>query len=62
MLAELRRRHPVKTAVREDGTVQFFNNGELSIVLAHWLRNRGREDREIPLKLFGYHQPRQLPG
>lgn len=62
MLAELRRRHPVKTAVREDGTVQFFNNGELSIVLAHWLRNRGREDREIPVKLFGYHQPRQLPG
>lgn len=62
MLAELRRRHPVKTAMRADGTVQFFNNGELSIVLAHWLRNRGREDREIPVKLFGYHQPRQLPG
>jgi hypothetical protein len=43
MLAELRRRHPVKTAVMEDGNVQFFNNGELSIVLAHWLCNRGRE-------------------
>lgn len=62
MLAELRRRHPVKTAMRADGTVQFFNNGELSIHLAHWLRNRGREDREIPVKLYGYHQPRQLPG
>ena len=62
MLAELRRRHPVKTAVRDDGTVQFFNNGELSVYLAHWLRNRGREDRELPIKLFGYHQPRQLPG
>jgi hypothetical protein len=35
MLAELRRRHPVKTAVRDDGTVQFFNNGELSVYLAH---------------------------
>ena len=62
MLDELRRRHPVKTVERSDRTVQFFNNSDLSIVLAHWLRNRGREDREIPLKLFGYHQPRQLPG
>ncbi len=62
MLAELRRRHPIKTAMRDDGTVQFFNNGDLSIYLAHWLRNRGREDREIPIKLFGYHQPRHLPG
>jgi hypothetical protein len=62
MLAELRRRHPVKTAVRDDGSVQFFNNGDLSIYLAHWLRNRGREDREIAIKLYGYHQPRQLPG
>jgi hypothetical protein len=62
MLAELRRRHAIRTAERPDGTVQFFNNGDLSIVLAHWLRNRGREDREIPVKLFGYHQPRPLPG
>jgi hypothetical protein len=62
MLAELRQRHPIRTAERDDGTVQFFNNGALSIVLAHWLRNRGREDREIPVKLFGYHQPRPLPG
>ncbi|MFN9622141.1 MAG: hypothetical protein ACK587_04815, partial [Cyanobacteriota bacterium] len=62
MLAELRRRHPIKTAERADGTVQFFNNGDLAIVLAHWLRNKGREDREIPVKLFGYHQPRPLPG
>lgn len=62
MLAELRRRHPIKTTERPDGTVQFFNNGELAIVLAHWLRNKGREDREIPVKLFGYHQPRPLPG
>jgi hypothetical protein len=62
MLAELRRRHPIKTVERPDGTVQFFNNSDLAIVLAHWLRNRGREDREIPVKLFGYHQPRQLPG
>jgi hypothetical protein len=61
-LSELRRRHPIKTAERPDGTVQFFNNGELAVVLAHWLRNRGREDREISVKLFGYHQPRQLPG
>jgi hypothetical protein len=62
MLEELRRRHPVRTAEQADGTVQFFNNGALAIVLAHWLRNGGREDREIPVKLFGYHQPRQLPG
>ncbi|MCS5693899.1 hypothetical protein NZK33_18225 [Cyanobium sp. FGCU-6] len=62
MLADLRRRHPVKTIERGDGTVQFFNSSELAIVLAHWLRNRGREDREIAVKLFGYHQPRQLPG
>ncbi len=62
MLAELRRRHPIKTAERSDGTVQFFNNGQLAVVLAHWLRNRGREDREIPVKLFGYHQPPHLPG
>ncbi len=62
MREELRRRHPIKTAERSDGTVQFFNNGALSIVLAHWLRNKGREDREIPVKLFGYHQPRPLPG
>ncbi len=67
MLAELRRRHPIKTVERSDGTVPFFNNSDLAIVLAHWLRNRGREDwgspdREIPVKLFGYHQPRQLPG
>ncbi|MFI0402967.1 MAG: hypothetical protein ACH34U_08650, partial [Cyanobium sp.] len=62
MLAELRRRHPIKTAERADGSVQFFNNSDLAIVLAHWLRNRGREDREITVKFFGYHQPRQLPG
>jgi integrase len=62
MLSELRRRHPVKTAERADGTVQFFNNGQLAVVLAHWLRNRGREDREITVKLFGYHQPPHLPG
>jgi hypothetical protein len=62
MLTELRQRHAIRTAERPDGTVQFFNNGDLSIVLAHWLRNRGREDREIPVKLFGYHQPRPLPG
>ena len=62
MLTDLRQRHAIRTAERPDGTVQFFNNGDLSIVLAHWLRNRGREDREIPVKLFGYHQPRPLPG
>jgi hypothetical protein len=62
MLAELRRRHPVKTAERPDGTVQFFNNGQLAVVLAHWLRNLGREDREIPIKLFAFHQPPHLPG
>lgn len=62
MLEELRRRHPIKTAERPDGSVQFFNNGQLAVVLAHWLRNRGREDREIPIKIFGYHQPPHLPG
>ena len=60
--SEQRRRHPVKKAERADGTVQFFNNGQLAVVLAHWLRNRGREDREITVKLFGYHQPPHLPG
>jgi len=44
MLTELRQRHAIRTAERPDGTVQFFNNGDL------------------PVKLFGYHQPRTLPG
>ncbi len=34
-LADLRRRHPIKTAERADGSVQFFNNSDLAIVLAH---------------------------
>ena len=37
----------VRTVERADGTVRFFNNGQLAVYLAHWLRNRGREDREI---------------
>ena len=62
MLAELRGRYPIKTAERADGTVQFVNNEELGRVLTHWMKNTGRPDRELPVHLFGYHQPRQLPG
>ncbi len=62
MLAELRRRHPIKTADSADGGLQFWNNTELGRVVVHWLRNSGREDRELPIKLFGYHQPRHVPG
>ena len=62
MLAELRRRKPIKTVERADGTVQFINNEQLGRVLTHWMRNSGRPDRELPVHLYGYHQPRQLPG
>lgn len=62
MLAELRRRHPVRTIELPDGSVQFWNNASLGHLVTHWLRNKGREDRELPVKLFGWHQPRQLPG
>lgn len=62
MLAELRRRHPVRTVELTDGSVQFWNNASLGHLVTHWLRNKGREDRELPVKLYGWHQPRQLPG
>ncbi len=43
--------------------MQLFNNADLSIPPAHRLCNRDRvEDREISIRLFGYHQPRQLAG
>lgn len=62
MLAELRRRYPIKTVECSDGTVQFINNEQLGRVLTHWMRNSARPDRELPVHLYGYHQPRQLPG
>lgn len=61
-LAELRHRYPIKTANAADGSLQFWNNTELGRVVVHWLRNGGREDRELPIKLYGYHQPRHIPG
>jgi len=62
MLAELRRRNPIKTAERSDRSVQFINNEQLGRVLTQWMRNSTRPDRELPVHLYGYHQPRQLPG
>lgn len=62
MLDELRRRYPIRTTERPDGGHQFHNNESLSRVLSHWFRNSAREDRELPVKLYGWHQPRQIPG
>lgn len=62
MLAELRRRHPIRTTEGPDGVLQFHNNGALGRVLCHWFRNSAREDRELPVKLYGWHQPRQVAG
>jgi hypothetical protein len=62
MLDELRRRYPIRTTERSDGCIQFHNNESLSRVLSHWFRNSAREDRELPVKLYGWHQPRQIPG
>lgn len=63
LLAELRRRQQGKTAAWDHERVQFFNHGDLPILQAHGLCNRGRlEDRQIPIKLLGCHQPRQLSG
>jgi hypothetical protein len=62
MLDELRQRYPVRTTERADGGLQFHNNESLSRVLSHWFRNSAREDRELPVKLYGWHQPRQIPG
>ncbi|MCP9917719.1 hypothetical protein [Cyanobium sp. ATX 6F1] len=62
MLKELRKRYPVKAAEAADGTLQFWNNSDLGRIVAHWLKNSGREDREIPVKLYGSHQPRSVPG
>ncbi len=62
MLAELRRRHPIRTTEGPDGMLQFHNNDGLGRVLCHWFRNSAREDRELPVKLYGWHQPRQVPG
>ena len=62
MLEQLRRRYPIRTTERPDGVLQFHNNESLSRVLSHWFRNTAREDRELPVKLYGWHQPRQIPG
>ncbi len=62
MLEQLRRRYPIRTTERPDGVLQFHNNESLSRVLSHWFRNTAREDRELPVKLYGLHQPRQIPG
>jgi hypothetical protein len=62
MLQELRRRHPIRTTERSDGVLQFHNNDGLGRILSHWFRNRAREDRELPVKLYGWHQPREIPG
>lgn len=57
MLEQLRCRHPIRTTERPDGVLQFHNNEDLSRVLSHWFRNSAREDRELPVKLYGWHQP-----
>jgi hypothetical protein len=62
MLDQLRRSHPIRTTDRPDGVLQFHNNEGLSRVLSHWFRNSAREDRELPVKLYGWHQPRAIPG
>ncbi len=62
MLETLRQRYPIRTSERSDGALQFHNNESLSRVLSHWFRNSAREDRELPVKLYGWHQPRQVPG
>jgi hypothetical protein len=62
MLEQLRRSHPILTTERPDGMLQFHNNEALSRVLSHWFRNSAREDRELPVKLYGWHQPRAIPG
>jgi hypothetical protein len=62
MLEQLRRSHPIRTTERPDGMLQFHNNEALSRVLSHWFRNSAREDRELPVKLYGWHQPRAIPG
>lgn len=62
MLETLRQRYPIRTSESSDGALQFHNNESLSRVLSHWFRNSAREDRELPVKLYGWHQPRQVPG
>ncbi len=62
MLEQLRQRFPICTSERSDVGLQFHNNESLSRVLSHWFRNSAREDRELPVKLYGWHQPRQVPG
>ncbi len=62
MLDQLRRSHSIRTTERPDGVLQFHNNEALSRVLSHWFRNSAREDRELPVKLYGWHQPRPIPG
>jgi hypothetical protein len=62
MLEQLRCRYPICTTERPDGMLQFHNNENLSRVLSHWFRNSAREDRELPVKLYGWHQPRSIPG
>lgn len=62
MLNELRSRHPLKTAQATDGSLQFWNNSELGRVVSHWMRNSNQKAKELPIKLYGYHQPRQVPG
>jgi hypothetical protein len=62
MLAELRRRYPIRTAEASDGSVQFWNNAALGRVVVHWLRHATKPAGEIKAKLLGWHQPRSLPG
>ena len=62
MLAELRRRHPIRTAEASDGSVQFWNNAALGRVVVHWLRHATKPAGEIKAKLLGWHHPRSLPG
>lgn len=62
MLAELRRRYPIRTAEASDGSVQFWNNAALGRVVVHWLRHATKPVGEIKAKLLGWHQPRSIPG
>lgn len=47
MLAELRRRYPIRTAEASDGSVQFWNNAALGRVVVHWLRHATKPVGEI---------------
>jgi len=63
LMAQLHSRWPVKTATRKrDGVEVVINNSALGIYVSHWLKNKGREDIELPVKLMGYYRPPSVSG